>query len=633
MTASSSEDDAAQPQADDHLVTVDDFGQVDWQEPLGGARKVDASDLATLYLGAAKAAEANEDSRGQRVFLLLFHVCNIVLDPRDRATQLRTRLILENGRSAEPADYRGPQSAVFATLMATVANPGLRARLADIVWTNDRKESAAAAMAVDAYCEAVEGLLAGDYDEAVPGFGRSTFEQVTLAHRALQVGRATLKGNSLPPRACEAARAVYDLARSTGEHVVFTQAAHVLGTYGLVEPADIGRDAEAVADGEYKPGHAMAVQGVWDFAAEAYAAAKDPEGERRCRLRSVDMTLDRARSVQSSLVASHLIRAAIEALRLTQGTQQQRAELLVELRERQLAARDEMRPSRRRIDVTDLAEATVQAFGDDDLPGLLRAFVELKRMSDPEVVRSQALEMLTGSPLSGLFGGSHHEGDGKVVAETPAFDLGGAPPEARIDEMIDQIMGNERLIVVGGCLTPAREHIVSWFTVGERHFWPIVELSPFVPPDQAALFALGFARFFQGDFMSAAHLLLPQIEPALRHVLICLGHEPTIIKANMLQEDQTLSPLLTNWRDQLEGYFGPDIVFEIDVLFNKRPGPRLRHEFAHGKITAGQCFAPDVVYACWLLLHITVFPLLEYWDDVIAPAMGRVEGDPGVLRR
>ena len=139
--------------------------------------------------------------------------------------------------------------------------------------------------------------------------------------------------------------------------------------------------------------------------------------------------------------------------------------------------------------------------------------------------------------------------------------------------------------------------------------------------------------FLQGDMMSAAHLLLPQIEPALRHVLVSEGHEPTIIKSDMLQEDQTLAPLLTNFREELEGIFGPEIVFEIDVLFNKRPGPRLRHDFAHGKVSAGRCFAPDVVYACWLMFHITAFPLLEHWDDVVIPALARIEGDPGALLR
>jgi hypothetical protein len=618
---------------DNGVVTWEDFAAVDWQAPLAGIRKADAGDIADVFTGAAKAADAAGDERVARVFWLLFHVCNIMLDPSDRATPFRPRLVFTDDRSAEPADYRGAQSEVFAALLPQVSHPGLKARLGDIIWTNDRKARDAAAAATDAYCEVVEGLLAETFDEALPGFGRSTFEQVTLAHRALQVGRATLKGNALPDRAVDAAKAVYARARDCREHAVFMQIAGVMDAFGLMDDADIARDAEAAADGDFVPGHAFAVQGVWDFAAGFYAAAKDANGEQRCRLRSVDMTLARARSANSAIVSAHWFRVAIEALRRTRDTKVQRDALMVELRERQREARDEFRPKRQWIDVQDLAKATIEALGHDDPSTLLKAFTRLNVLADPSAIHDQALKSLQDSPMAGLFGGSHFDADGKTTVDTPAFGFGEIPAEDRIDKQIDQILGNTRRVVVGGMIQPARDVMMQNHAFAERHFWPIVQLSPFVPPTQSALFSLGFARFLQGDMMSAAHLLLPQIEPALRHILLTNGHEPTIIKSDMTQEDQTLAPLLTNFRGELDGIFGPEIVFEIDVLFNKKPGPRLRHDFAHGKVSAGQCFSPDVVYACWLIFHITAFPLLEHWDEMIAPTLARIEGDPGALRR
>jgi hypothetical protein len=625
--------DDDEPETDPSVVRLAEFEGAPWKTALLGSRKVDASDLADIYLKAAKTAEADNDAVALRVFRLLFQVCNITLDPDDRATAFRPRLILRDGRSAEPADYRGAQSAVFAALVAEVPNPGLKARLGDIVWTNDRRAHEAAALAVEGYCEAVEGLLSGAYDEAIPGFGRATFEQVALVHRALQIGRATWKGDNLPPPAEAAARAVYDLALSAREHVVFCKIAHVLGVYGLAQPDQLARDAESVADGPFPAGHDMAAQGVWDFAASAYAAAKDVDGERRCRLRSVDMTLIRARSAPSAIVSSHFLKVAIEALRHTRDSHEQRAALLLELRDRQLAARDEMRPMGHRVDVSDLVQASLQGLDDLGLAHLLRAFVLLHRPSDPQAQRAEAVDSLARSPFSGLFAGAYHDADGKVVAETPASGFGETPDEASVDEAIHRSMAIERNLIVGGTIHPVREHILARFAVAERHVWPLVELSPFVPEQQEALFALGFARFLQGDMMSAAHLLVPQIEPALRHVLICAGHEPTVIKSNGLQEDQSLEPLLTRWRPQLEAILGPEIVFEIDIVFNQRPGPRLRHDFAHGKLTAGRCYSPDVVYACWLMLHVVALPLLDHWDSEIAPMMQRIEDAPSALRR
>jgi len=84
----------------------------------------------------------------------------------------------------------------------------------------------------------------------------------------------------------------------------------------------------------------------------------------------------------------------------------------------------------------------------------------------------------------------------------------------------------------------------------------------------------------------------------------------------MTQADQSLAPFPTNFRGELQGAFGSESVFEIHVLFNKRPG--LRHDVAHGKMSAGRCFSAGVIYACWMIFHITAFPLLEHWDETVS---------------
>ncbi len=57
----------------------------------------------------------------------------------------------------------------------------------------------------------------------------------------------------------------------------------------------------------------------------------------------------------------------------------------------------------------------------------------------------------------------------------------------------------------------------------------------------------------------------------------------------MLQEDWSLSGLLSNRREQLESVFGLDLIYTIDLLFNFKGGPCLRHEIAHGKLVPATC--------------------------------------------
>ena len=130
------------------------------------------------------------------------------------------------------------------------------------------------------------------------------------------------------------------------------------------------------------------------------------------------------------------------------------------------------------------------------------------------------------------------------------------------------------------------------------------------------MFALGFARFFSGDFVSALHILVPQLENSLRHVLKQHGVDLSVIHNDMTQENRSLSRLLDNEREALGKIFGPAIVFEIDNLFNFRGGPALRNRVAHGSMSDDACHSVEAIYACWFIFHLCCLPLFPYWREV-----------------
>jgi hypothetical protein len=167
--------------------------------------------------------------------------------------------------------------------------------------------------------------------------------------------------------------------------------------------------------------------------------------------------------------------------------------------------------------------------------------------------------------------------------------------------------------------------------IEERHFNPIVWQSAFVPQLQAPLYALGFARFFQGDFASATHLLIPQFEPSLRHILKAHGADPTRRRDDATEEDSSLDAIIGNHRPELNDILGAPLLEELDRVFNIQPGPALRHDVAHGQMSAGQCYSPDVIYACWLLYRVCCLFLMEKWDEWVRPGL-EIE-EPGTDNR
>ncbi len=180
---------------------------------------------------------------------------------------------------------------------------------------------------------------------------------------------------------------------------------------------------------------------------------------------------------------------------------------------------------------------------------------------------------------------------------------------------------HRRADVVANRIDPVRSLIAQSIAIEERHFRPIVGVSPFVSRLQAPLYALGFARFFQGDFASAAYLLIPQLEASLRHILKARGADPTKRRDDATEEDRSLDAIIANHRSDLLEMMGEPLLDELNRIFNLQPGPTLRHDVAHGQLSEGQCYSADVIYACWLLYRVCCLPLLTRWDDSYVPAM------------
>jgi hypothetical protein len=67
-----------------------------------------------------------------------------------------------------PSDIRGEQCDVLEAVLPRIEHRALRARVADIVWTNDKRKSGVAKTAIDAYCDCVEGLMDGSLRAAYP---------------------------------------------------------------------------------------------------------------------------------------------------------------------------------------------------------------------------------------------------------------------------------------------------------------------------------------------------------------------------------------------------------------------------------------------------------------------------------
>lgn len=602
------------------LASAEDLAEIDLEKALLGIERADDHALEQALERAAKLADEAGDAASARGYRLLMFLCTLHLRENDTAETWGPRFRGPEGRSYTASDFRGEQNGLLAGFIDKIAHPALRARVADVVWYNDRSQGVAAAAAIQAYCDSIESRLSGTYAPRFKDID-SIFDLIPWLDRALQITATTRKRGEVSEVVRTAFEALYKRAREAGQYVAFERVARLGVSYALADWKNVATDAEGLAGARAGGDYPMAVQGVWNLAAQGYAKLGDDDAKRRCQQKSVDETLRMREQVSSASAQAYWTRKAIGELRAARGFKDWIGELRKELRELQDASLDEFGQFSMPLDLTLERQGTIEIFEGLTLPDVLLQFAHLAASPKVKDLRQEALDSRKDSFLSSLFGASYADHEGKTVAETQAGSLDGEPDDAWLKERYLQSLDIRRHQIVGGFIEPARCTIMTQFPLEVRHFAPIAQMSPFVPLGHEHVFALGFARLMQGDYASAAYLLIPQLENSLRYVLLNANRETSKIKPDLLQEDRSLSGMLGSLRTELEEVFGSDIVNEIDLLFHHKPGPQLRHEVAHGKMSAGACYHTAGIYASWMIYRLTCLPLTGRWKDLVAPAI------------
>jgi hypothetical protein len=159
-------------------------------------------------------------------------------------------------------------------------------------------------------------------------------------------------------------------------------------------------------------------------------------------------------------------------------------------------------------------------------------------------------------------------------------------------------------IVVQGDVWPALEVLLLEHRLQESDFVSLAKHSPIVPNGRERLFGKALFAGYDRDFVSALHLLIPQIEHMVRVHLKQAGAKTTNLDKDGIENENGLSTLMD--LPEANQVFGEAIAFEIRALFCDPFGPNLRNELAHGLLDEHACHSPSAIYAWWFALKLVV---------------------------
>jgi hypothetical protein len=592
--------------------SLEDFAGLDLTALLANAQTVDCHEAAVIFGTASKDADTAGRSGEARAFALLHAVCSFYFKPGEPDEPFGPMYQFGERRSAQPSDLKGEQVEILAGLASQVSHLGVRARLADVASLCDRKQHVAAALAVQTYVEIVQAGQSGSVQSRYAKLDEASSEVAQYLRRALQIGKKIGWDKTPVQEARDLVATLRSKASAKGGNA-FRRLASLDLDFRISDPAQVAKEADLLvpkADPEEQ--HALL-----HVAARAYGVAKDQSASEVRRLGAAEKLLEIAGTQShSAMMEAHWLERAVAELRrlpAARETYRKAKHRLVDVQSRII---DEMQTISTSDDLSEMIESVEAAIVGKLLGEALFQFVTLSRPPDPAKLREDARKSIEEAPLSSIFASTTYDRDGRAVHRQPAGKLFDGDQG---DVLLPQIAMAEKIrrsVVVSGAIEPARQIIIQEHIIDETVVINLCARSPWVPPDRQANYVNGILHFFQGDMLAALHVLLPQLENSLRHILELHGCDTNTLKDDLTQEAMGIPQLLRNHRTTIEKIFGAAMVANIENLFDNRAGPKVRDRMAHGLLDQWDPFGPDAIYVCWLMFHLTCVPLFRQWSQV-----------------
>lgn len=586
-------------------VKLADVNCYDWESALIGAQHPICSIYAQQLVKRFKELEQNGDEKGARVFRFLGAVASLALRAEEIDSPFLPFIVWENHRSAALEDFGTAEMDILEGLLLTTRDPAMRARFGDLLWIT-RKDHKAARIAAESYLESFKRMdLAKAWGWDIESFRRGFY-------------LASLLGKKNEPFVSYVTftEGLIDAKDSTETQFVCASLMELLLDRKVGDFERHAAQAEHIAESVETSGNFLLAQRYLELAVKLHLAAKNKEAARQDRLRKGNSLVRQAESVinspgQGYIAASYFLAMGIECLRQSQGPEDKIQQLHKQLRVWQEASLKEMQTFSHKTNITEMIEAARNHVHGKSLVDSLLAFTLRYPLTTRSQLREQVIKNAGQFPLSHMMGPTMMSHDGRFLNHKPPVIIPGKDEdEAAIEaEMIYQAKTIDWPLRVSAYIEPCRFEIYQEHRPSLRDLAFLVEHNPFIPQGHEVIFLRGIHAGFSGDMMLCAHLLVPQIEEAIRHVLRRSGIVTSKLDSKLVQEERLLGVLLA--MPETIQIFGEDCVFELRAVLCEKFGFDLRNRLAHGFITEQECFGDDVMLMWWLVLRLCIFPVYQ----------------------
>jgi hypothetical protein len=339
--------------------------------------------------------------------------------------------------------------------------------------------------------------------------------------------------------------------------------------------------------------------------------AKNLDAAETARVAAAQTHVEEAESRESKnefMVAHSFWGNAIAAFRERPSLRKE----IPELQRRYSAAGEKMRDemgqiSSEPVDISKFVQESRAAVRDLPWEDAFFTLVSFVPLIDPTDLRKRTEEAISEHPLHAMIAASIHDASGRKVGVRPSVHTEDKVQyEKAITGLMEQDAGILRNLTIHAHVAPALREVVEQHEITRESIAAVLKDSALIPEDRRDWFYQAFEAGFHLDFSTALHILIPQLENGLRHVLAQHGVSPVNVDSEGVEEVWGIERVLSHPKT-LE-ILGESFVYELRSLLVERLGPNLRNLFAHGALSPNGFRSEVACYLWWIILRLAAVP-------------------------
>lgn len=579
-------------------VTVEDVRNFDFEgvlsreqvDPLGETMRRTCHKYEQVFTEAAQEFSQVGNEIAKSICGLFGYVCSFVL----RLDTPRDPYVLGWARDI---GINEPYAQLLLETVDNIPDAELRARVADVLWVLRKGDYRTAMLAIDSYLEAATQL----HDPL------HWVDCAQRVERALQLATQLDRNGEQFKKVVTLIEEWLDKYSGTDPLFLSHKLMDLLREYNQGDASKYTQLSEKIACRAEAEHDWHKARGHWDMKTLWHYRENEEPDARAARLKSAETYIYEAqdkinRNPTDYSGAVHDLKHAIHGMRQNGGTDKQIEHVREQLVAYQEKSIESFSLHSGSIDVTQCAKDAIARVKGKSLREAILVLAEMGGPMPETEIREQVEDMSKAYPFYFLVYTEQLNAEGQTVGiRTSAFSDDQKEIEGAIRAEMHRLSAQYQGLQASAQILPALRQITLEHHIRHADLFEVVHNNPFVEPERERYYVQGLYAGFHSDFLTASHLLIPQLEQSIRRFFSVRGAITTSMDEQGIENKKDLNSLL--YIPQAQNVLGLNLLFTLRGLLVERFGSNLRNRFAHGLDTP-ILESEQAVYLWGLVLYL-----------------------------